>query len=188
MRKTSGFTLTETMVSLFILSLIITAAVPWFGELLARSRTTSLANDLVASLTLARSVAVKQNRPVTLCHSLDKRHCDGRWQDGWIVFTDFDRDRVLDVADGDRIVVIQDDLARYLDIDWNAFRSDHYIQFDPQGFTYHHNGTFRLCPRTPDPSAARAIIINRTGRIRFSADRDGDGIHEDAGGKPLRCG
>lgn len=186
MYHSKGFTLAELLVSLSILAITLALAAPSFGNLLKANRTAALINDLITDLQLARSEAIKRNKTVTLCKSSNKQSCNGNWSDGWIIFSDTDRDRRIDRED--RLIAVSDAVGRSLDIDWNAFRSDNYIQFDSQGFIHSNNGTFKVCPSDHDARQARAVIINRLGRARSSRDRDGDGIDEDARGRPLTCG
>jgi len=84
-----GFTLIELMVTIMVLAVLLGLGVPSFREAALSSRVTSYANDLVASVQLARSEAIKRNAPVTLCASSDGAVCevDGGWEVGWIVAT-----------------------------------------------------------------------------------------------------
>jgi type IV fimbrial biogenesis protein FimT len=82
-----GFTLVELMVTLFVLAILLGIAVPSFRDAAVGSRVSSYANDLVASVHLARSEAIKRNDAVTLCASSDGATCedDGGWEVGWVV-------------------------------------------------------------------------------------------------------
>ena len=185
MHYSKGFTLAELVVSLSILAITLAIAAPSFGNLVKSNRATALVNDLLTDLQLARSEAIKLNQTVTLCKSSDKLGCNGDWSDGWIVFSDSNRNRRIDGTD--RLLVISDAIGGSLVLSWNAFRSDNYIQFSSQGYIHSNNGTFKICPPDRDVRQARALIINRIGRARVSKDRNSDGIHEDARGRPLFC-
>jgi type IV fimbrial biogenesis protein FimT len=86
-RRSDGFTLLELLVALSVVSLLVGIAVPGFVDLIRNSRTTTLANDLVASVNIARSEAVQRGRSVTLCSSTDGQTCGGNtdWSSGWVV-------------------------------------------------------------------------------------------------------
>ena len=187
MQNSKGFTLAEMVVSLSILSIILSLAAPSFGNLLKSNRATALVNDLLTDLHIARSEAIKRNQPVTLCKSSNRQTCTGNWGDGWIIFSDADRDRRIDEDQGDRLLATSDAVGNSLNVSWNAFRSDNYIQFSSMGFIHSNNGTFKVCPPDNDARQARAVIINRVGRARVSSDSNGDGIHEDARRRPLKC-
>lgn len=82
-----GFTLIELMVGIVVLAVVLGIGVPSFRDAAVGSRVSSYANDLVASVQLARSEAIKRNDEVTLCASSDGANCEdeGGWQVGWII-------------------------------------------------------------------------------------------------------
>ena len=56
--RTAGFTLIELMVTMVILALVATIAIPGFGRLIDNNRLVSGTNLLVSSIKLARSEAI----------------------------------------------------------------------------------------------------------------------------------
>jgi type IV fimbrial biogenesis protein FimT len=86
-RKAGGFTLVELMVTLLVVAILLGIAVPSFRDAALSSRLTGYANDLVASVQLARSEAIKRNLTVTLCASVNGSTCAAGvgWEVGWIV-------------------------------------------------------------------------------------------------------
>jgi type IV fimbrial biogenesis protein FimT len=86
-RWAQGFTLVELMVTLLVLAILLGLAVPSFRDASLSSRLTGYSNDLVASVQVARSEAIKRNLSVTLCAaSAESSTCeDVNWEDGWIV-------------------------------------------------------------------------------------------------------
>lgn len=82
-----GFTLIELMVAIVVLAVMLGIGVPSFRDAAVGSRVSSYANDLVASVQLARSEAIKRNAAVTLCASSDGENCEdeGGWEVGWII-------------------------------------------------------------------------------------------------------
>jgi type IV fimbrial biogenesis protein FimT len=82
-RAGRGFTLIEMMVVIAIIALIATLAAPAMGDMMASQRMRSSATDLVSSLLLARSEAIKRNAPVTI-----EPLSGTEWADGWQVLDD----------------------------------------------------------------------------------------------------
>jgi len=82
-----GFTLIELMVTIMVLAILLGVAVPSFRDAALGSRLTAYANDIVASVQVARSEAIKRNANVLLCASEDGAECgtDAGWEVGWIV-------------------------------------------------------------------------------------------------------
>ena len=96
----SGFTLLELLITLVVGAILMAVAAPSFTEFLRQSQLTSQTNDFLGAINIARSEAVKRSAAVTLCASADNSAptptCGGAdWDDGWIVFTDPDKDEVL---------------------------------------------------------------------------------------------
>ena len=181
----AGLTLLELLVTLSILALLLSVALPGFSEIVEQKRIDISARQLQQSIELARTAAITKNGLVTLCRSRDGQTCGGRWQEGILIFVDYDGDRRID--DDDLVV-------RYVEfhefdgsLTWRAFQNRQYLQITPLGFTNYQNGNFTLCPPNGDRRYARQLIITRTGRVRHAQDSDGDGIREDSRGRPLRC-
>lgn len=89
-----GFTLIELSVVLVIIAVTAALALPSFDRLIRSNRVSTQANELIASLALARSEAIRSNTPgrtgivgrdVVLCPSSDGLTCAADWNDGWIV-------------------------------------------------------------------------------------------------------
>jgi len=86
MRSQRGFTLIELMVTIAILAIITTVAVPGFSNLIRNTKASGLSNDLVGALQYARSEAVNRNQAVAVCSGLTVATCDAGWTNGWIVY------------------------------------------------------------------------------------------------------
>lgn len=94
-RGASGFSLLELVVVMAILAIVAVMAMPALSSVVNSNRLAAQSNDLVASLQLARSEAVRRNARVTLCPSADGLTCDvaaapGVAWEGWITVVDSD--------------------------------------------------------------------------------------------------
>jgi type IV fimbrial biogenesis protein FimT len=98
MTRKEGFTLIELMVTVALLTILIGIAVPSFVETVNRNAVTGAANDLLASVLLARSEAIKREVRVVV------QQQGGDWSQ-WRVYADDDGDGVYD---GDPEVLIED--------------------------------------------------------------------------------
>jgi type IV fimbrial biogenesis protein FimT len=76
-----GFTLIEVMVTLTVAAILAAISVPSFKYIIRNTTLTSLTNQLVATMSTARSEAIKQGVPV----SIDALSGNGDWSQGWQV-------------------------------------------------------------------------------------------------------
>lgn len=159
--REKGFTLIEMMLALSVFAVLVSVSLPSLRDLLQRNRISAVANDLVAHINMARQHAVMHREITLMCPSLDGATCSGgnRWDHGWIVFRDPDRNRkpdqpddILRVADGIE-GLLMDSAGRTL------------IRYRPSGFATGTNLTIKLCdPDNADHS--RAVIVSNPGRPR----------------------
>ncbi len=102
-RPDTGFTLIDVIVALVVAGVLLTIAVPSMHDFIQDSRITTNTNEIVLSLSLARTQAVTRHTTVSLCASDDGIDCTATdWELGWIVFTD---NGVLGAVDADDIVL-----------------------------------------------------------------------------------
>ncbi len=100
--RTGGFTLIELMTTLAVAAIILSVGVPSFRAIIMDNRLVSQANQLVTSIKIARSAAVRYQRNATVCASSNfdaaSPTCSASsdWSDGWIVWVDKDRDATTD--------------------------------------------------------------------------------------------
>jgi type IV fimbrial biogenesis protein FimT len=185
LRKFSGFTLLELMVSLATLGILVTLSVPGLSAMLQANAAETMMNDLARTMSMARASAVFQGQMVTMCRSKDGKGCNSGWHDGILVFLDRDSDRTVDAAD----VILHMTPAAKLPgtLILRSFPARQYLQFTPAGIINNQTGNFTWCPADNNPQQAQQLIFNITGRVRFAADADKDGIREGADGTPLSC-
>lgn len=163
MMKTSGLTLIELMVTLAVIAILASVAVPGFQTYTANNRQITQINALVASLNFARSEATKRGLPVAMCTSSNGSSCtNGNWEDGWLVFVNADNDSPPAVSAGDELLRITGKLGG-----GHTLRGDTVVAsavtFSPRGFAS-GTGVFTLCD-SRGASQARQVEIALTGRV-----------------------
>ena len=78
-RRSAGFSLIELLMVMGVLGIISTLAVGGFQNMVRDQRVRNCSFELYASLTLARSEAIKRNADVTVSPAA------GGWQNGWTI-------------------------------------------------------------------------------------------------------
>ncbi|MBM4195902.1 MAG: prepilin-type N-terminal cleavage/methylation domain-containing protein [Gammaproteobacteria bacterium] len=132
----AGFNLLELMMVVLITGVLLGVGIPMFTQFTANNRMAAATNDLVTSIHMARSEAVKRRTIVSICASADwntdSPECDlTGGPAGWLIFADLDGDVWVDA--GDTIVSIHGPVP-----DRVTFQIDDdslpYIQFAASGF------------------------------------------------------
>ena len=175
--KHAGFSLYELIITLMIAGILTTMAVGMQG-LVQSNRLVAQVNQLVGYLHLTRSEAIKRGTTVTICKSANGVNCtpSSAWHEGWIIFTDPNRNRAVDA--GEDIIRVQQALTEGNTVKFRAsLGQNNDVTYRSTGFS-EKNGTFTFCD-TRGPSKARAIILYRTGRPRVST--------KNSLGDPLTC-
>ena len=98
-----GFTLTEMLSVLAVVSIITASTVPGMASLAERSQVDLAVRDLGSALKLSRSEAIARNKTISMC-ARDGEQCadSGSWASGWLIFTDTNRNGVFE--DGETLV------------------------------------------------------------------------------------
>ena len=98
--RQSGFTLIELMVTIAVLAVLLAWGLPNFQNSLRSNRVATSTNEVLASVSLARSEAIRSTRGAGICASSDGTGCNGAsWSDGWMVFADTNANGSFDAGD-----------------------------------------------------------------------------------------
>ncbi len=195
-KRNSGFTLLELLITITIVGIIATFAVPSFREMVLNNRLSAQINETTSLVGYARSEASKGlTGVVTVCASADSATCGGssNWETGFIVFRDDDMNAAF--GGTDELLKVGGALAGGNTLRIIDMTSDggNYVQFDNKGFPRasasappNVAGTFVLCDQR-GAAEARAISINFSGQTHLARDTDGNGILNDHEGNDVTC-
>jgi type IV fimbrial biogenesis protein FimT len=188
-----GFTVIELIITVAIVAILATVAVPAYTNMMTNNRMAGEINDFVGSLHFARSEAIKRGLDVLVCKSSDGQLCTttGNWSQGWVVFQDTNSNQSRDAAGcpgepceplisthsafqgGDQLVGTGSPANR--------------VGFNRNGFFTAGSGTITLCESGKVREKARAVIISPTGRIRLGEDSNHNGIVENGSNDDVTC-
>lgn len=174
--RNSGFTLIELMLTIAVAAVIAAVAIPNMRDFIRNNRLAAGSNDLLRSLQMARSEAIKRQQVIAVCASsapdLEDPSCSDGKLTGWFVFVDannnWQRDtgeEILDRASVDEGVSVSNDATGK-------------VSFAPTGFANSTPGQAQvsrvvLCDirgnqQIGNNSVARVLIVEPTGRARVS--------------------
>ncbi len=168
--QSKGFTLPEILVTLVVLSILTSLAIPSFVTFIRNNTLTTSSNDFVSAISYARSEAISRNTRVTVCKRANDNTCGDpsvNWENGWIVFIDENFDGNINEGDGDIALRFGDALPA--DQTMRASTNIQYIFYTPTGRTM-NTGTFdmRICApgadATNDTDRSRTLNFNSAGR------------------------
>jgi len=99
-KRDSGFTMMELVMTMAIVVILGTIAIPGFKFVTSSNRISTEVNGMLGDIQLARSQAVKEGLPVTICTSSSGTGCTNTdWQFGWIVFLDTNGNQAKDAGE-----------------------------------------------------------------------------------------
>lgn len=162
-RRNAGFTLIELMVTVSVAGILAGIAVPSFGTLMERQRTSAAISSLTTHMGLARMAAITRNRRAVLCPSTDGRHCEQGtdWSRGWMLFVDDDGNRQPDAGD-DILRVDLQPTSRHLRVVSTAGRQQ--LRYLPDGRSPGSNLTISICNKAGE--LLGRVVVNNMGRPR----------------------
>lgn len=163
-----GITLVEVIISLTIIAILSTIAVPSIQNILLNSRLSSNSMELSNAIFLARSEAIKRSRSVAVCESANGTSCTGshNWKNGWLVWVDTNGDEILAV--GEEVVQVRLEANSTSTI--NSTESKSVIRFLATGFlaiNVAEQRNFTLCDSRTGENG-KLINIRASGRVVVS--------------------
>ena len=184
-QEMSGFTLLELMIALAIGAVILVLGVPSFKGTIDNQRMTSATNEMVMSLNLAKSEAIKRVAYVSICKSSNGVSCGAAgtsWDDGWIIFANATVANSGSIDAGDEILRVYPALRDSLSLTPSG-TIDGFVSFRPSGTlgtsAANMTGTLTMCDER-GATYARGILLDPSGHWRVSRDQAHDGA-------PLAC-
>ncbi|WP_125076537.1 Tfp pilus assembly protein FimT/FimU [Pseudoxanthomonas sp. SGT-18] len=159
--RNSGFTLMELMVTLAVLAILLAVGLPSFQGSLRSNRLATTTNELIASMSLARSEAIRNGRGSGVCASADGASCGDDWAAGWLVWQDANGNGNLDA--GEAVLRFSQGNAKIA-----ASATADVIAFDSRGRRRAANDqSIGLQPTDcPGGDLRRTVTVNTTGQIK----------------------
>jgi len=170
MKKNSGFTLLELILTLTLISVVTAFAIPSMTAFTKNDRLVTNINSMVGHLAYARSEAVKRSQQVSVCVSNNtdtpNPSCTGGgWEDGWIVYIDADANNSFDA--NEEVIKAHGPFAGNNAVTPNNVGTQ--VIYDNRGYLASNTGSLLLCDERNGPHG-KTINISTTGRVRMEVD------------------
>lgn len=165
MRPQTGLTFLELLIGVALVGVLAGLAVPAFHGVIERARVDTVANQMHATLSLARSKAVFRRSHIAICRTRDHQVClySGPWSMGTMTFEDRNRNHVRDRDE--KILAVQRE-SEFQGLHLVGGTRRPVISFRPDGRSAGTNLTLRICARSLE--VRRLLIMNVGGRVRLS--------------------
>jgi len=159
--RQSGFTLVELMITVAVLAILLALALPSFQASIRSNRVATTSNELLGSLSLARTEAIRGLGAAGVCASDDGAACTATtdWANGWIVWRE---DRAAGGVTVRTVVRYFQPKQRMVITGPNDG-----MQFTTQGRTQDGADQFGVAPEDVG-TPARCLVVNATGQARIN--------------------
>jgi len=162
--KTLGFSLLESLLSLFILGLLMFTSIIGLKTFLMRQERYRSLHQLKNVIEYAKQEAINRRQTLTLCPSLSTSMCQPThdWSQGYLLMNTATQELIAQFPSK----------THYGTLAFREFAN--HLVLSPQSTT-HNVGTFTYCPHNKDARQAEALVINRVLRLYFIKKKNRSG-------------
>lgn len=168
--KERGYSLIELLFTLILLSILLSLSFPAYKYIMVETRLMTLSESIVSAFNYARSEAIKHRSIVIFCPVENEKNCGAKWNNGWMIILG---KRTANISKNN-LLHVYPPLNKQEFIIWRGASKRNYLQLNPDGSAYGHNGSFVVCVNVLSKSSVWVVKVSATGRIRVDKDA---GLH-----------
>lgn len=164
--RKQGFTLVELIVTVCVLAIIVTIALPIIRTQLARMEAKRIKSQLETSLALAKVESYIRRQNVIVCLSDTGGRCHRDSDKTLLLFIDKNDNNHFD-AQIDRLIIRQSLTPKYSTLSLRVGNRRHYTKFwGDSGTPRGHFGHIKYCPTVAYNKAMYLISFNQSGIVK----------------------
>lgn len=176
-----GFSLIELVVTIAILAIVVSIAVPSFQNTQRDWRVEADRQTINQALNLARQTAITNQATVLVCPTADRVNCNNNWANPLMVYIERTAP-AGQVNAGDRVLTATEAVANVT----RSYNNGNTLTFTRTG-AINNPGTLTICPGDGTRTSAQALVVSFIGRARLATDGNADGIVEGGNGQNVNC-
>ena len=168
--KESAFTLIELIVTIAVLAIITSIAYPSYHQFMERQEYNQLLPFIRNHVNLSKNYASVYHNRIVICPTSDLSRCENnQWHKGFIIFTDTNNNKLLDITE--QIHQANKLNLKYGTLVWNGGVSNpNSVSFmNDTGLPRGSQGHFQYCS-FKTPSNHTKYIVNQMGHVRAESN------------------
>ncbi len=160
-----GLTLIELIVTIAVMSILVTWAIPGYQQFTARNQVAAEVLRIKTALSMARNTAITRRTTITVCPSSDRLTCDNSDWSLPLIIIEGRADG--GTVDGEVLRVMKESRVPSV-----TYRNDNRpVRYGQLGRPAGHNGTFKICGNYDTGSKVAVSNFGRT-RIHLTKPED----------------
>lgn len=162
--KNNGFTLIELIVTIAVIAIIASLAMPYYHRFMAEAEAKNITRLLEFHIQKAKSSAAVYRTNVVICSSPDLSSCQSnQWNQGFLVFVDYNKNRQVDT--NEPVLSQHQDPLKYGALSWQGTLNSSSVTFQgDSGLPRGSNGSFYYCAH--QIAQHQKLVLSMMGQTR----------------------
>ena len=165
MKFIRAFTFVELIITMAILAIIASFALPHFHEYMSKLESQTTHKKITTATTYSRAQAALLRQNIVICPSATFSRCEPyKWSTGYLIFVDTNRNRQLDP--NEQLMHIEQLNLKYANLEWRGTLAIQSVTYQGHSaLPIGSNGSFFYC--SYDHKDSKRIYLSKMGITRM---------------------